>query len=123
MDYTNFLILDSFHTKRGLQMIRRDEPKDSLLLQFCLPDNQAKHRHPKEINSAFSSRNAAGYKRTMDWILSLKRPLHPNYNIKSNPPHVMKRVDAMSGLPESSIPPAKGTKEKPKPRKTTKPPF
>ena len=126
VDYTNFLILDSFHTKKGLQIIRRDEPEESLLLQYCLPDKQAKRRHPKEINSAFSSRNAGGYKQTMHWILSLKRPLHPAYNLKSNPPHVMKRIDSMSGLPTSTIPPAKkgkDGKDKPKPGKKTEPPF
>ncbi len=124
--YTNFLILDSFHTKKGLQIIRRDEPGESLLLQFGLPDTQAKHRHPKEKNPAFSSLKSGVGKQTKDWILSLKRPLHPEYNLKSNPPHVMKRIDAMSGLPTSPIPPAKpgkGGKEKPKPGKTTKPPF
>jgi len=126
VDYTNFLILDSFHTKKGLQIIRRDEPEESLLLQFSLPDNQAKHRHPKEKRPAFSSRKTAGYKQTMNWILSLKRPLHPEYNLKSNPPHVMKRIDSMSGLSTSTIPPAKkgkDDKDKPKPRKKTKPPF
>lgn len=129
VDYTNFLILDSFHTKKGLQVIRRDEPEESLLLQFGLPDTQAKHRHPKDKNPAFSSLKSGVGKQTKDWILSLKRPLHPEYNLKGNPPHVMKRIDAMSGLPTSPIPPAKpgkggkGGKEKPKPGKTTKPPF
>jgi len=123
VDYTNFLILDSFRTKKGLQVIRRDGPKESLLLQFCLPDAQAKHRHPKKINPAFSSKNAVGYKQTEAWILSLKRPLHPNYNITSNPPHVMKRVGSMSGIPDSAKPPAKEGKDKPKPGKTTKSPF
>lgn len=122
VDYTNFLILDSFNTK-GLQVIRRDDPEDSLLLQYSLPETQAKHRHPKAINSAFSSKNAVGYKQTLNWILSLKRPLHPAYNLKSNPPHVMKRQGAMSGLPDSTRPPAKKGKDKPKPGKTPKSPF
>jgi len=125
VDYTNFLILDSFHTKKGLQMIRRDEPTESLLLQYSLPETLAKHRHPKVINAAFSSKNAVGYRQTLNWILSLKRPLHPVYNIKSNPPHVMKRKSAMSGLPDFTKPPAKEGKDKDKSKsgKTTKSPF
>jgi len=123
VDYTNFLILDSFHTKGGLQVIRRDEPEESLLLQYSLPETQAKHRHPKVINSAFSSKKAIGYRQTLKWILSLKRPLHPAYKIKSNPPYVMKRQSAMSGLPDSTRPPAKGGKDKPKSDKKPKSPF
>jgi hypothetical protein len=128
VDYTNFLILDSFHTKDGLQVIRRDEPEESLLLQFGLPDNQAKHRHPKEKPPPFASRTSPLYKATLDWILSLKRPLHPEYGLKSLPPHVMKPIDPLFGLPGSSGP---GTKDKDKggkdkadkSDKPSKPPF
>ncbi len=104
VDYTNFLILDSFHTKGDLQVIRRDDPAESLLLQYGLPDNQAKHRHPKEKSPAFASSNSQLYKVTLDWIKSLKRPLHPEYGLKNLPPHVMKRIDPLSGLHPSSAP-------------------
>jgi len=126
VDYTNFLILDSFHTKGGLQVIRRDEPEESLLLQFGLPDSQAKHRHPKEKSPPFASRTSPLYKTTLDWILSLKRPLHPEYGLKSLPPHVMKLVDPLFGLPSSSAPATKdkGAKDKAgKSDKPGKPPF
>jgi hypothetical protein len=125
VDYTNFLILDSFHTKGGLQVIRRDEPEESLLLQFGLPDNQAKHRHPKEKTPPFSSKTAPLYKLTLDWIMSLKRPLHPEYGLKSLPPHVMTRVDPLFGLPSSApAPKGKDAKDKSgKSDKSSKPPF
>ncbi len=124
VDYTNFLILDAFHTKGGLQVIRRDEPEESLLLQFGLPDNQAKHRHPKEKRPPFSSKTSPLYKQTLDWILSLKRPLHPEYGLKSIPPHVMKRIDPLFGLPTSPVPKDKGAKDKSgKSDKSSKPPF
>ena len=127
VDYTDFLILDSFLAKNGLQVIQRDNPEDSLLLQFGLPGNQAKHRHPKEKSPAFASHNSPLYKATLDWIMSLKRPLHPEYGLKSLPPHVMKRVDTLSGLElPTSAPAPKGKTSKDgkdKPGKTSIPPF
>ena len=124
VDYTNFLILDSFHTKDGLQVIRRDDPEESLLLQFGLPDNQAKHRHPKEKTPPFASRNATLYKATLDWIMSLSRPLHPEYGLPSLPPHVMSRIDPLSAaIPPSSGPAPKEKAPKDKPGKSGKAPF
>jgi hypothetical protein len=102
VDYTNFLILDSFHTKAGLQVIQRDNPEESLLLQYGLPDNLARQRHPKEKKPPFASRSSPLYKTTLDWIMSLRRPLHPEYNLPSLPPHVMKRIDLLAGFPASS---------------------
>jgi hypothetical protein len=123
VDYTNFLILDSFQTKSGLQVIRRDDPAESLLLQYGLPDNQAKHRHPKEKSPPFTSSNSPPYKVTLDWIMSLKRPLHPEYGITSLPPHVMKRIDPLFGLHTSSAPAPKGKAPKDGKDKPGKPPF
>ncbi len=129
VDYTNFLILDAFHTKDGLQMIQRDEPEDSLLLQYGLPDNQAKHRHPKERPAPFTSRKSPLYKMTRDWILSLKRPLHPEYGITSLPPFVMTRIDPLAGVSPSSAPAPKekttkdGKDKSGKSSKSSKPPF
>ena len=123
VDYTNFLILDSFQTKSGLQVIRRDDPAESLLLQYGLPDNLAKQRHPKEKSPPFASSNSQLYKVTLDWIMSLKRPLHPEYGITSLPPHVMKRIDPLFGLHTSSAPAPKGKAPKDGKDKPGKPPF
>jgi hypothetical protein len=112
VDYTNFLILDAFHTKSGEQMIRRDDPEASLLLQYSLPKEQAQAHHPKKSKPAFTSRNAAGYKQTLEWIKGLAGPIHPDYRIKERPPYVMAPPEGMPGLAPSKTPttqPAKKT--------------
>jgi len=83
IDYTNFLILDSFVSQKG-QMIDRDRKEDSLLLQYGLPPEQAKYRHPKVKNMrpAYTSRDAANYRRVLEWIESLKGPPRPEYRVK-----------------------------------------
>jgi hypothetical protein len=97
VDYTNFLIMDSFHVKGG-ELINRAAPEESLLLQFGLPENVAHHRHPKEIKPMFAGKNAADFQAAKKWIELLKGPQHPDYGIKTLPPFVMTRVNPMSGL-------------------------
>ena len=98
VDYTNFLILDSYHRTGGKQMIRRDNWEGSLLLQYGLPVSQAEHRHPKKIRPAFKSRQAAGYKQTLRWIQELSGPRHPSYRIKHRPPNAMAPPAGLPGL-------------------------
>lgn len=98
VDYTNFLILDSFRTQKGLQVIQRDNPGDSLLLQHGLPENLARYRHPKETSPVFTSKRAANYRAVENWIKSLRGPLAPDYGIKKLPPFVSKRVNPLGGL-------------------------
>jgi len=83
IDYTNFLILDSYVSQKG-EMINRDRTEASLLLQYGLPPEQAQHRHPKVKSTppAYTSRNAANYRRVLEWIESLKGPPHPEYRVK-----------------------------------------
>jgi len=123
VDYTNFLILDSFQTKSGLQVIQRDDPEDSLLLQYGLPDSQAKHRHPKEKSPAFASKTLPLYEQTLKWIKSLKGPPPPEYGLKNLPPHVMKRIDPLFRLHTSSAPAPKEKAPKDGKDKPGKPPF
>jgi hypothetical protein len=104
VDYTNFLILDAFHTKSGEQMIRRDDPESSLLLQYSLPSDQAQSHHPKKIKAAFTSRTAAGYKQTLEWIKGLAGPIHPDYRIKERPPFVMPPPEGLPGLGPAKTP-------------------
>ncbi|MCD6303865.1 MAG: hypothetical protein J7M21_02765, partial [Planctomycetes bacterium] len=117
--YTNFLILDSFHKPGGLRMIRRDNPEESLLLQYALPRNIARYRHPEKIRSAFRSRNDPGYRLTLQWIRSLKGPLHPDYRIKYLPPNVMKPVPVLPGLPAGGGKADKGGKDQKKKKDQT----
>jgi hypothetical protein len=104
IEYTNFLILDSYRTKGGEQMIRRDDPEASLLLQHSLPVEQAQSRHPKKVKQAFPNRSAAGYKQTLEWIKSLAGPLHPDYRIKDRPPSVMAPPEGLPGLSPRKAP-------------------
>jgi len=106
VDYTNFLILDSFRTKSGDQIIRRDEGEASLLLQYALPNDLAKSRHPKKIRPAFTNREASGYKQTLEWIKSLAGPMHPDYRIKDRPPFVMAPPEGLPGLSTPKTMPA-----------------
>ncbi len=89
LDYTNFLILDTFELPGGRKMINRDDPESSLLVQYGLPLEMARYKHPTDIPVIFTSRDAANFKWVVDWIGSLKRPLHPNYRIKWRPPFGM----------------------------------
>jgi hypothetical protein len=100
VDYTNFLILDSYCTKSGERMISRDQHERSLLLQYALPPDQAQQQHPKKVRPTFNTRNAGGYKMTLEWIKKLAGPIHPSYRIKDLPPNVMKPA----GLPGLQLP-------------------
>ncbi|MGB2822674.1 MAG: hypothetical protein WBF17_16950 [Phycisphaerae bacterium] len=98
VDYTNFLILDSFHKKGGMFMIRRDNWEKSLLLQYGLPESQAEYRHPVEKKPVFPSRESLAYRQTLEWIKKLKSPLHPDYRIQDRPPNVMAPPAGLPGL-------------------------
>jgi len=116
IDYTNFLILDSFSNTTG-RMINRDEAEKSLLLQYGLPPDEATAQHKKKIRPAFGSRKSRSYIQTLDWIKGLKGPRHPDYGIKELPVGVMKRApDLPFGLIGRKTPttaPAKKTSENP----------
>ena len=81
-DYTNFVILSGLRKKRGLRVIDRGEHERSLLLQFGLPPEQAREKHPKQIKTIYADENAVNYRRVLAWIQSLRGPKHPNYRLK-----------------------------------------
>jgi len=83
--YTNYLILDTYKTG-GWRMINRSDPDLSLLVQLGLPPDQAQVKHPGEISPMFTGRQRASYRRTIDWIRSLKGPPHPKYRLEWKPP-------------------------------------
>lgn len=85
--YTNFIILDMF-TRGGKQMINRDHPERSLLLEYGLPRKEAKSRHPGKaiMSPLFRSVKDPRYRKVKAWINSLNGPPHPNYGVDYQPP-------------------------------------
>ena len=70
--YTNFLILHNY-SREGQQMINRSNPVESLLLQWGLPRDEARHPAPdvpgwRPIFSGAEDRNFQQY---VEWIRSL----------------------------------------------------
>ncbi len=111
IDYTNFLILDGYVSPGGrARMIDRANPDKSLLLQFALPAHEAEFRHPEGGPSrpTFTSRQSRSYIRMLNWIMSLHRPMHPDYRLEYSPPFGMKLnfAAAKSALPGGTAAPA-----------------
>jgi hypothetical protein len=94
VDYTNYVILSGWQ-KNGRWLIDRNNPEESLLLQFGLNPRIAKNRHPgtgddtKEFPVLFTNQQSSGYRRVLGWIHSLKGPMHPDYHLNWKPPHDM----------------------------------
>ena len=86
IDYTNFVILDGAPTMGGRRLIDRDRSDDSLILQFGLPEEQARVHHRKSITYVFPSRDAGTYKTVRDWVDALTYPPHPKYELKYQMP-------------------------------------
>ncbi len=82
VDYTNFMILESY-VSHGRKLIDRDHKDLSLLLQYGLPPEQAKYNHPrKRRRSPYRSRNSRNYRLMLAWIRSLAGPPSPDYRVK-----------------------------------------
>ena len=118
--YTNFLILDT-STARGRDMINRDHPDASLLLQYGLPPGEGSVSHPGNIAPIYRSVKDRAYRTVKSWIDSLNGPPRPNYGVKPRPPFAGKgkgadpsKLSPLKKAPESR--PAKKTREdRPKP--------
>ncbi len=100
--YSNFLIL---HRTRhaGSKLIDRSTPEDSLLLQYLLPPEQAKFKHPlvagREISVQFGSKKSKDYEMVLDWITyGLEGPVPPHYNVNFTLPAA--RTQATGPEPE-----------------------
>ena len=111
-DYTNFVILDGVMV-RGRRLIDRNNPEESLLLNFTLPEEQARYKHPRKISPAFrQGRSSANYKRVLKWILSLDGNPRLDYRLKYKPPFGIKLHGKRTmALPEPTTSP--GTTSKP----------
>ena len=91
LKYTNFVILDSYETPEGLRIIDRDHPEDSLFLQYGLPAEMARYKHPEVAGLAltplFANRDDPRYVSALEWIRNtLRGPMHPDYRLTYRPP-------------------------------------
>jgi len=85
-DYTNYLILNLWE-KGGEQMINRDRPEDSLVLQYGLPRNDAKFKHPVVQGMKPPFPNTKGnYAKFEQFIKELDGVRTPNYGTEYQPP-------------------------------------
>ena len=97
--YTNFLILDGYETPNGLKLIDRDQPEESLLLQYGLPPELAKYKHPmvgeRPIQPIFEDKEDPDYVAVLTWIRdTLRGPVHPAYRVSFQLPGSAHDVDA-----------------------------
>lgn len=83
--YTNFYMLSTY-TKGGAKMIDRDNPDDSLLLQYGLPANSARTPHPGKVDMRpmYSGKDDKRFQDVVGWIRKLSWP-KPNYGITYTP--------------------------------------
>ncbi|MCP4379141.1 MAG: tetratricopeptide repeat protein [bacterium] len=91
--YTNFIILAGKTAKSGGRVLDRDNPEESLLLEYLLPKTLVKHSHlkmKKPPRVLFRNREQGVYKIMHKWISSLSGPGYPNYGLKYKPPFGMK---------------------------------
>ena len=103
VDYTNFLLIDGYR-RAGLEMINRDFPDTSLLLQYGLLPDLAQHPHPVRIAAPFRNRQSVSYRRVMEWIESLKGPPHPKYDVKLRVPWATRPKPAAASQPVRAKP-------------------
>ncbi|MFW6061447.1 MAG: hypothetical protein ACOC93_01435, partial [Planctomycetota bacterium] len=83
--YTTFVLMDGYEIG-GERLINRDSPRDSLLLQWGLPDRESRIRRPRSMPTAYRSTGDPRYRRVLRWIESLQVP-RPNYRLEYRPPH------------------------------------
>ena len=85
--YANFITLNKFHYKpakgREAEMIDRNRPEDSLLVQFGLPFDLANTPHPdvEGFRPAFRTKNDPKLRQVVHWIADSLSPLQSNYGV------------------------------------------
>ena len=88
--YTNFFMLDSFKAKSRYDMIDRENPDRSLLIQYALPAADALEPHPQVkgwkplLKPQRGDRRDRRAQMVIDWINSLQK-LSTNYMIEFKP--------------------------------------
>jgi hypothetical protein len=85
--YTNFYLLTQFEYN-GLPLIDRSRPEESLLVQWGLPREEARHPAPdvEGWRPAFRNNRDTQYQQYVEWIDSLLFNDHPDYDIDYTAP-------------------------------------
>jgi hypothetical protein len=89
--YTNFYILQQYRTDTGEPLLNLDQPERSLLVQYGLPRELARSRHPAVLldgkdqwKAGLSGPDDRRLKATVEWIKGLYRP-RPEYEMEYEP--------------------------------------
>ncbi len=101
--YTNFFLMCNYNGPNGAHMIDRDEPDNSLLLQYSLPYKTSKSPHPKMDIGKIGTSGDARYRQISDWIRNLASPM-PNYNIAFSLPGATPTTATSAAATASSRP-------------------
>jgi len=105
--YTQFLILDRIVLGRN-RLIDRDQPADSLILQYGLPDKYPHVAHPGHIKVLYPlGTDDRGYRMVYDWIEMLRAPRPLNGIKLEGYPEPPPPGSQLLGLKESATQPAK----------------
>ncbi|HZW07408.1 MAG TPA: hypothetical protein VFF65_09805, partial [Phycisphaerales bacterium] len=89
--YTNYYILTSYRTADGRSLIDWEQPEQSLLLQYALPREFARSRHPQVLRDgkdvwrpALTGPEDVRARGITDWVRSAYRP-RPDYTLDYTP--------------------------------------
>lgn len=82
--YTVFALLDRTRTAAG-PLLNRDDPSNSVLLDYMLPQKDATRPHPdvgpgRKLTPIVKSTSDRNYQMVLDWINTLRVP-HPDYQL------------------------------------------
>jgi hypothetical protein len=97
--YTNFFMLDSYKTKSRHEMIDREVPEKSLLIQYAQPSADALEPHPEVegwtplLRSRPDNRRNQRAQIVIDWIKSLQK-MPSNYLVDFKPAKPEKKGDS-----------------------------
>ena len=119
--YTNFYILTQYAAKGGeLRAISRARPKDSLILEYGLPRENAEADHPEVVGYTSVFRNASDpkYQQILFWLGALN-PVEPQYGID----YTLPGQATAQTQPAASQPPAQPAPQpQPQPKANQQPP-
>jgi hypothetical protein len=88
--YTNFLILDRLDLGNDRALIDYEHPEESLLIQYALPQSQARRPHPpiRGWRPVFTPTRASLKDDAIEWINAMMPPPRPSYPVEYAPPVV-----------------------------------
>lgn len=105
---TNFVILQQYSAnveKRKYQMIDRESPDRSLLVQFALPPDIADAPHPKAGNyrGIVRARNDPRLQAAIEWMGRTLKPVAPDYDFDLTPGSPTTRPSAPQKNPRPAV--------------------